>query len=207
MAVAGRKRIYSAFSRALKGRGFIFDGDVATSSDNSIKVEFVGSEWNLFIDNKLILTHPMESGSMKQLERTVSVHRKKSSVKKLSKSELPKQNNKDSILPNLDRITVRKMNKQKGLNTTRDQRELKQSDSPTDVQVTNFYGGAIKLGFIPTRDYSIKNTKVLASGDCLIHVNIKKGLWKLWSYDRLLGEGICSSQGVETIDEILEGLV
>lgn len=207
MATVGRKRIYSAFSRALKGRGFTFDGDTAISSDNSIKVEFVGGEWNLFIDNKLILTHPMESGSMKQLERTVSVHRKKASVRKLSKSEMPKSKEDSPLPPSLDRITVRKLNKQKGLDTTKDQRELKQSGIPTDAQVTDFYGRIIKFGFIPSRDSTLKNIKIFGSGEYCVHIDLGKSTWKLLIYDRLLGEGVCSTQGAEIIDKIIKDLV
>ncbi len=206
MATVGRKRIYSAFSRALKGRGFIFEGDMATSSDKSVKVEFVGSEWNLFIDNKLILTHPMESGSMKHLERTVSVHRKKSSVKRIPKSELSISKEDNSILDDFDRITVRKMNKQKGLDSTRDQRKLRQSEVPKSSQVTDFFGGVVGIGFIPNRDDTVENVKVLGSGDHRIRISTEKGVWELWLHDRLLGEGICSLQGVEIIDNILSDL-
>lgn len=203
MATSGRKRIHSAFSRALKGRGFVFDGDVATSLDNSIRVEFAGGEWNLFIANKLVLTHPMEAGSMKQLEHTVSVHRKKSSIQRLTKLEFSKRTEANSIIPEFDRITVRKINKQKGLDSTKDQRDLKQCETPTHKQVSGFFKGMIELGFIPSRSTKDDDVRTLGSGMYRIILYNTKGTWKLWSYDRLLGEGVCSSQGVMAVNNIM----
>lgn len=195
---AGRKRIYSAFSRALKGRGYIFNGDVALSSDKTVKVEFVGSEWYLYIDEKLVLVHPMESGSMKKLEHTVSVHGKKSSVKKVSGLKQKKEG-QDNLLPKMDRIEIRKLNKRKGSAITADQKVFKQLDKKAcKEQLENFLSKMENIGFLLD-----SKSKALKYDIYTVFIKSDIGTWRLFSYDRLLGEGVASLQSVEVIEKII----
>lgn len=196
---AGRKRIYSAFSRALSKKGFSFDGDVALSLDGKIRIEFAGSEWHLFIDNKHILTHEMITGSMKKLEYTISIHGKKSSVKKVSGSK-QKREGQDNLLPKMDRIEIRKFNKQKGLAITADQKIFKQKESNKAYkeQLGNFLSQMEKIGF------SLDGkSEVLKYDIYTVFIKSDIGTWRLFSYDRLLGEGVASLQSIEVIEKII----
>lgn len=105
---AGRKRIYVAFSRALVGRGFSIEGDVAISADKLIKVEFFGPNWNLYINNKQVFTYEMISGSMQKLEHVVKTLGLGDSIKTLEikpKQKQPQKNNEpESIAKIIDDI-------------------------------------------------------------------------------------------------------
>lgn len=105
---AGRKRIYVAFSRALVGRGFTIEGDIAISADKLIRVEFLGPSWNLYINNKQVFTYEMISGSMQKLEHVVKTHGLGDSIKTIDiepKRKQPQRNNEpESIVKIIDDI-------------------------------------------------------------------------------------------------------
>lgn len=176
-----RKRVHSAFTRALKKKGFEIDRDIAVSSNGSIKIEFLGGEWNLYIDGEFILTNPMESGSMALLNRTLKIHNKKSSTG--------------------NRFTVKKYNKKMGLAVTSDQASLNNLRKSTISKeyIESFKKQLSDVGFTEEEDSLIYDNYKLT-----IDVN---GIWTLKYYDRLLGEGVCSLQSISTINNIIGDLI
>jgi len=196
---AGRKKIYASFSRALKMQGFAINENIATSYDKKVKVEFSGGEWLMFIDGKLVFSYQMITGSMEKLKQVLKTHGRSSSLKKTT-SSIWKKPNIDDLLPNLDRIEIRKFNKQAGLAVTADQRRLKQESPKSEELTDKFISGISKIGFSKGTKDAEDQTWIYD----MFTLSVENNVWKLFQADRNIGEGVVSLQSIEIISNILD---
>jgi len=196
---AGRKKIYSAFSRALKMQGFAINENIATSYDKKVKVEFISGDWILYIDQKSVFSYQTVTGSMEKLKQVLKTHGRSSSLKKTT-SSIWKKPSIDDLLPNLDRIEIRKFNKQAGLAVTADQRRLKQESPESEELTDKFISEITKIGF----SKGTKDTEDQTWKYDIFNLSIENGIWKLYQADRNIGEGVVSLQSIDIITNILD---
>jgi len=178
-------------------QSFIFvDRDTAISHDKKVKVEFISGDWTLYIDQKSVFSYQTVTGSMEKLKQVLKTHGRSSSLKKGVQSSIKKLG-MDDLLPNLDRIEIRKFNKQAGLALTADQRKLKQMLPETEELINQFVSEITKIGFSKSiEDQTWKYD--------IFNLSIENGIWKLYQADRNIGEGIVSLQSIDIITNILD---
>lgn len=188
------KRVYSAFTNALKVRGFTLENHVATSSDKKVVVEFMGETWVLKVDGKFVLDHPMKAGSMTDLERALKTY---------DTVLTPSPSLKGSVRKSKNRVEVRKANQAAGLGRTTEHQVLdpyKKGDSQVSAaSKMSFLSGIRDLGF-HSQEGGIR------MDNFFLKFSESESVWQLCHYDRVLGEGVCSWESVSIIDNIIDSM-
>lgn len=189
------RRVYTAFTTALKVRGFILESNIATSSDGKIVIEFAGEVWILRVAGEFVIEHPMVAGSMADLERTLKTY---DTVLNASK-KLPRKKSSKKKIQN--RFDIRKANQEAGLNRTIEHRELDKYKTQQEHVMS-----ATKMIFLATIQTSLGFEEVggeIKTGNYTLKFPDTESVWELYHYDRRVGEGICSKQSVSVIDTII----
>lgn len=187
------RRVYLAFTNALKVRGFTLESNIATSSDKNIVVEFTGETWVLKVAGKFVMEHQMVAGSMADLERALRTHN----------VFLNSSHKKSTVQKGKTRIEIRKANRAAGLGRTSEHRELdkykkgesKVSSSSKMVFLSSLQG----VGF-STKDSEIRLDSFI------IRFPDSESVWKMFHHNRVVGEGVCSVQSIEVIKGIISSI-
>lgn len=189
------RRVYLAFTNALKVRGFTLDSNVAVSSDKNVMVEFAGEIWVLKVAGKFVMEHPMVAGSMADLERALKTY----DVSLISSS--PK---KTIVQKGKTRIDVRKANRAAGLGRTTEHRNLdKYKNGKSEISPS------IKMMFLSSLQdigFSIKDSEI-EMDNFAIRFPDSESVWKMFHHDRVVGEGVCSVQSIDIIKNIISSIV
>lgn len=188
------RRVYIKFTTALKTRGFTLDSNVATSPDKKVEIKFEGEVWVLYVAGNFVMEHPMVAGSMSDLERalkTYDVFLTSSSSKRVT------------VQKTQTRIEIRKANRAAGKGRTAEHFALdKYKDGESKVSSS---AKMLFLSSLQNIGFSTKNNEINMD-NFAVRFPDSESVWKMFYYDKIVGEGVCSTQAISIIKDILSSI-